>query len=62
MSRDTAGAQKESPVHNPPRLAAILLLAIGCSLVGAGALLWSRHGAAVFVDNPLLAAIRWCLG
>jgi hypothetical protein len=48
--------QKQS---GPARLA-VALFVVGLSLVSAGALLWSRHGAAVFVDNPVLAALVWC--
>jgi hypothetical protein len=40
----------------------IVLVVVGLSLVAAGALLWSRHGSAVFVDNPVLAALAWCFG
>jgi len=43
----------------PAGLAAALLV-VGLLLVGAGALLWSRHGAAVFVDNRVLAGFVWC--
>jgi hypothetical protein len=43
----------------PARLA-VAFLVVGLLLVSAGALLWSRHGATVFVDNPVLAALAWC--
>jgi hypothetical protein len=41
-------------------LAAILLGLGGLALVGAGALLWLREGAAVFIENTLIAALAWC--
>jgi hypothetical protein len=47
---------------NGAPLGAVVLVGIGLSLVGAGALLWSRHGSAVFIDNPVLAALAWCFG
>jgi uncharacterized iron-regulated membrane protein len=39
----------------------VLLVAAAAALclVGAGLLLWSRHGAAVFSDT-VLAALAWC--
>lgn len=43
----------------PSRLALALLGGTVACLVGAGALLWSRNGAAVFSD-VVLAAIAWC--
>jgi hypothetical protein len=46
--------------HSAPAWLAAALLIGGLSLVSAGALLWSRHGPAVFVDNPVLAALAWC--
>ena len=59
LSRGTAADHDE--MHpRPARLGAVLLMVGGLALVGAGALLWSRHGAAVFIDNPLLAALAWC--
>jgi hypothetical protein len=59
MAWHTAADQDQKPAV-PARLGVRLLVAVGLSLVSAGALLWSRHGAAVFVDNPVLAAIAWC--
>jgi hypothetical protein len=46
--------------HSVPAWLSVALLIGGLSLVSAGGLLWSRHGAAVFVDNPVLAALAWC--
>jgi hypothetical protein len=46
--------------HSAPTWLALALLIGGLSLVSAGALLWSRHGGAVFFDNPVLAALAWC--
>ena len=61
MSRDTAADHNGAhSAHAPARLAMVLLVIVGWLLVGAGALLWSRHGAAVFVDNPVLAVLAWC--
>ncbi|HEY8566974.1 MAG TPA: hypothetical protein VIL65_15865 [Beijerinckiaceae bacterium] len=41
------------------RLGVVLLIGSVVALVAAGALLWSRHGAAVFSDM-VVAAIAWC--
>ena len=61
MSRYTVADQGDRhAVHRPARLEMILLVVVGLSLVGAGAFLWSRHGASVFVDNPILTALAWC--
>jgi hypothetical protein len=61
MSRDAAAKHNESrALHHPAHPAALLLVVGGVSLVGAGALLWWRNGASVFVDNPLLVALAWC--
>ena len=61
MWRPTAADHDEThPVQSSARVGASLLVVVGLLLVGAGALLWSRHGAAVFVDNPVLAALAWC--
>ena len=63
MPQDTAGDRHATrPAANSAPLAAVLLAGVGLSLVGAGALLWSRYGSAVFVDNPVLAALAWCFG
>jgi hypothetical protein len=42
------------------RAAPVLLAFGGLSLVAAGGLLWSVHGAAVFVETAVLAALAWC--
>lgn len=57
-----AAADREQPqsVPGPRGPSAVLLVVAGLSLVGAGLLLWSRHGAAVFVQDAVLAAIAWC--
>lgn len=60
LRETTADHDQTHSSHNPVRLGVTLLVVAGLSLVGAGALLWSRHGAAVFVDNPVLAALAWC--
>jgi hypothetical protein len=63
MPQDTAADQPERrPIPNGAPLSVVLLAGVGLSLVGAGALLWSRYGSAVFVDNPVLAALAWCFG
>ena len=41
------------------RPALLIVAAAALSLVGAGLLLWWRHGAAVFNDT-VLAALAWC--
>jgi hypothetical protein len=41
------------------RRALIVTAAAVLCLVGAGLLLWSRHGASVFGDT-VLAALAWC--
>jgi hypothetical protein len=60
MSRHTAADHNTHSGRDPVRLTVILLVVVGFSLVGAGALLWSRHGGTVLVDNPVLAALAWC--
>jgi hypothetical protein len=60
MSRDSAADLEINPAYSPARLSAVILLIVGAALIGAGALLWSRLGAAVFVDAPLLANLPWC--
>jgi hypothetical protein len=63
MPQDTAADQPERrSIRNGAPLSVVLLAGVGLSLVGAGALLWSRYGSAVFVDNPVLAALAWCFG
>lgn len=47
------------PARRSNRPAFIIAAAAALSLVGAGLLLWSRHGAAVFSDT-VLAALAWC--
>jgi hypothetical protein len=59
VSRDSA-ADSTGTHSGPGRLTAVLLLIVGCSLVAAGGLLWSRYGAAVLINNPVLAALAWC--
>ncbi len=41
------------------RPALILSAGAALCLVGAGLLLWARHGAAVFGDT-VIAALAWC--
>ena len=61
MSRDAVVERgKSRPPGHPAYPAALLLGVGGVSLVGAGVLLWSKHGASVFLDNPLLTALAWC--
>ncbi len=61
MSQDTvADHDGRHAVQRPARLQMVLLAVVGLSLVGAGAVLWSRHGASVFIDNPILTALAWC--
>jgi hypothetical protein len=43
----------------PARAGRVLLVAGGLSLIGAGALMWWRNGAAIFTDT-VLAALAWC--
>ena len=43
----------------PARAGWVLLVAGGLSLIGAGALMWWRNGAAIFTDT-VLAALAWC--
>jgi hypothetical protein len=48
-----------NPVRRSNRVAvAVIAAAVSC-LVGAGLLLWSRHGDAIFSDT-VLAALAWC--
>ena len=60
ISRDTSADHDEHSAHRRARLVMLLFVIAGCSLVAAGALLWSRHGATVFLDNPVLAVLAWC--
>ena len=48
-----------APARRPHRLAVGIAAAAALCLVGAGLLLWSRHGAAVFSDT-VMAALAWC--
>jgi hypothetical protein len=48
-----------APARRSNRPALIVAGAAALCLVGAGLLLWSRHGAAVFSDT-VLAALAWC--
>jgi hypothetical protein len=55
MSRDgSIGAERRLS-----RPALIMTAAAALCLIGAGLLLWGRHGTAVFSDT-VLAAIAWC--
>jgi hypothetical protein len=47
------------PERRPSRPAMLVAAAAALCLVGAGLLLWWRHGAAVFSDT-VLAALAWC--
>ena len=61
MSRNPAADHDRThSVQNAARSASVLLAAVGLSLIGAGALLWWRYGDAIFVENPILAALAWC--
>ena len=59
---DNATAAKDAPgpIREAVRLPPLLLAVGGACLIGAGALLWSRYGDAVLVDNPILAVLAWC--
>ena len=48
-----------APPIGSRRLGMVLLIGTCATLVAAGGLLWSRHGAAVFSDM-VVAAIAWC--
>jgi hypothetical protein len=56
----TAAREPTGSVRNGVRLPSLLLAVGGSCLIGAGALLWSRYGAAVLIDNPILAVLAWC--
>jgi hypothetical protein len=47
------------PARRSGRAALIVTAAAALCLVGAGLLLWARHGAAVFSDT-VIAALAWC--
>jgi len=47
------------PARRSSRPALLVAAVAALCLVGAGLLLWSRHGAAVFSDT-VLAALAWC--
>jgi hypothetical protein len=51
--RDSVTARRSS------RPALLVSVAAALCLIGAGLLLWWRHGAAVFSDT-VLAALAWC--
>jgi hypothetical protein len=51
--RDVDAARRSS------RPAVIVTVAAALCLIGAGLLLWSRHGDAVFSDI-VLAGLAWC--
>lgn len=55
-----ARAEKSESLLRRPETArvAVIVAAVAC-LVGAGVLLWSRTGEAVFSDL-VLAALAWC--
>jgi hypothetical protein len=57
----SAAAEQQSLATERRASRAALLVVVGTTLclVGAGLLLWSRHGAAVFSDT-VLAALAWC--
>ena len=48
-----------APQRRSQRLAVGIAAVAALCLVGAGLLLWSRHGAAVFSDT-VMAALAWC--
>ena len=60
MSDNAAANDATGSIRNTVRLPPLLLAVGGSCLIGAGALLWSRYGDAVLVDNPILAALAWC--
>jgi hypothetical protein len=45
--------------RRPSRAPLLVTAAAVLCLVGAGLLLWGRHGAAVFGDT-VIAALAWC--
>ena len=47
------------PARRSQRPALVMVAVATLSLVGAGLLLWARHGDAVFNDT-VLAALAWC--
>jgi hypothetical protein len=48
-----------APARRLNRPALLILATAALCLVGAGLLLWQRHGASVFNDT-VLAALAWC--
>jgi hypothetical protein len=60
QSDDPTAHEAASSGRSRARLSVALLVAAGLSLIGAGALVWWSQGAAVFVGNPVLAALAWC--
>jgi hypothetical protein len=55
----TADPEREELPARSRGLARVLLSLAGLFFLGAGALLWWRHGAAVFSDY-VLGALAWC--
>ena len=54
-----AEQQSLAPERRTSRAALLVVVAAALSLVGAGLLLWARHGTAVFADT-ILTALAWC--
>jgi hypothetical protein len=56
---DLATARPAAEEPRPSRAGPVLLVGSVACLVGAGLLLWSQQGDAVFND-VVLAALAWC--
>ncbi len=54
-----ADRQRLEPARRTYRPALAIAAAAALCLMGAGLLLWWRHGASVFSDT-VLAALAWC--
>ena len=57
----SAAAEQQSlaPERRTSRAALLVAAVAALCLVGAGLLMWARHGDAVFSDT-VLAALAWC--
>ena len=51
--------QDLEPARRSYRPVLVIAAAAALCLIGAGLLLWARHGAAVFSDT-VVAALAWC--
>jgi hypothetical protein len=56
---DVVAEQGLGPARRSSRPALLVVAAAVLCLVGAGLLLWARHGETVFSDT-VLAALAWC--